>query len=92
MPDGISEQERVFLDRARSLEPDILAARAEMDRDRCFPAPLVQRLRDTEMFHLWLPRSIGGPQLHPVDFIAVVEELSRAASWRCRRHSPYAQG
>ena len=50
MPDEISEQGRVFLDRARSLEPDILAARAEMDRERCIPAPLVQRLRDAEMF------------------------------------------
>jgi len=77
MPDDVSEQGRVFLDRARFLEADILAARAEMDRDRCIPAPLVQRLRDAELFHLWLPRSIGGPQLHPIDLMAVIEELSR---------------
>ena len=41
------------------------------------PSPLVQRLRDAELFHLWLPRSIGGPQLHPIDLMAVIEELSR---------------
>lgn len=78
MTNAISEQGRVFLDRARSLEAEILGARVEMDRDRCIPVPLVQRLRDAEMFHLWLPRTIGGPQLHPVDLIAVIEELSRA--------------
>ncbi len=78
MTDAVSEQGRIFLDRARSLEAEILGARVEMDRDRCIPAPLVQRLRDAELFHLWLPRTIGGPQLHPVDLIAVIEELSRA--------------
>src|SRR5271169_893757 len=67
-----------FIARARALGPDILAHRGEIDTGRKIPPPLVERLREAQMFELWLPRALGGPELSPADFVAVIEELSRA--------------
>jgi len=66
------------LARARGLRPDILGQRAEIEAGRKLPASLVERMREAQMFELWLPSAFGGPELPPADFVAVIEELSRA--------------
>lgn len=63
---------------AVGLQPDILACRNEIDRDRGLPAALVEKLRSAGLFHLWLPKALGGPELHPVDFLRVIEALAYA--------------
>ncbi|MFO1028036.1 MAG: acyl-CoA dehydrogenase family protein [Acetobacteraceae bacterium] len=63
---------------ATALTPDILAVRDRMDHDRALPPPLVDKLRRAGLFHLWLPRVLGGPELHPADFLSVIEALSCA--------------
>ena len=67
-----------LLAKARSLRPDILAHRAEIEAGRRLPASLAERLREAQMFELWLPGAFGGPELSPADFVAVIEELARA--------------
>jgi indole-3-acetate monooxygenase len=68
----------VFVRAARELMPVIRAVRADIDRDRTLPAPLVKQLAETGFFSIWLARSLGGPELTTLDFLRIVEELSRA--------------
>jgi alkylation response protein AidB-like acyl-CoA dehydrogenase len=67
-----------FVAAARALAPTIRAQRAEIERDRSLPAPLVKQMVDAGLFSLWLARSLGGPELTTVDYFRVIEELSRA--------------
>ena len=67
-----------FLNAARDLAPTIRALRADIERDRSLPAPLVRRMADTGLFSLWLARSLGGPELTTLDYLRIIEELSRA--------------
>jgi indole-3-acetate monooxygenase len=67
-----------FVAAARALAPAIRAQRAEIERDRSLPAPLVKQMADAGLFSLWLARSLGGPELTTVDYFRVIEELSRA--------------
>jgi indole-3-acetate monooxygenase len=69
---------------ARNLAPGILATRDEIESERRLPDSLIEKMRGQGFFELWLPEAFGGPALHPVDFVAVVEELSAAdgsAGW-----------
>lgn len=68
----------VLLQAARRLAPDIIATRDTIDRERRLPASLVDRLRDEGLFHLWLPSALGGPELHPAQYIAIIEALATA--------------
>ena len=67
-----------FVRAARALAPAIRELRADIERDRSLPAPLVKRMAETGFFSLWLARALGGPELNTVDYLRVIEELSRA--------------
>jgi indole-3-acetate monooxygenase len=67
-----------FVQAARALAPTIRELRADIERDRSLPAPLVKRMAETGFFSLWLARALGGPELNTVDYLRVIEELSRA--------------
>lgn len=67
-----------LLERACALAPAIRAARADIDRDRALPPSLIAALRERELFHLWLPRALGGAELHPKEFVGVIESLAAA--------------
>src|ERR1700733_7868962 len=67
-----------FLKAARELTPTIRAMRADIDRQRSLPEPLAKQMADIGFFSIWLARSLGGPELSTLDFLRIVEELSRA--------------
>ncbi len=67
-----------FLQAARELTPTIRAMRADIDRQRSLPAPLVKQMADTGFFSIWLAHSLGGPELSTLDFLRLIEELARA--------------
>jgi alkylation response protein AidB-like acyl-CoA dehydrogenase len=67
-----------LLHAAHDLAPEIVAVRDEIERTRGLPAPLVARLRAAGLFQLWLPRALGGPELHPVEYLSVIEALAVA--------------
>jgi alkylation response protein AidB-like acyl-CoA dehydrogenase len=71
-------QGQTLLRAATDLQPDILAVRDAIDRDRALPPRLVETLRSAGLFHLWLPKAIGGPELHPAEFLPVIEALAHA--------------
>jgi alkylation response protein AidB-like acyl-CoA dehydrogenase len=62
---------------ARELAPTIDAVRQAIERQRELPASLVDAMGAAGMFSLWLPTSLGGSELNVVDYVRVIEELSR---------------
>ena len=66
------------LELARDLAPKIRAAADEIDAERELPRPLFEALADAGLFHLALPRSVGGREIDLPSYIEVIEELGRA--------------
>ncbi|MGI8557258.1 MAG: acyl-CoA dehydrogenase family protein [Solirubrobacteraceae bacterium] len=42
------------------------------------PAPLVSALRDSQLARAWVPRELGGAEMHPRDAVAALEDLACA--------------
>ncbi len=63
---------------AKRLVPQVLAAREECERLRHVPAPMVEALAEAGLLQMFLPRSMGGPELPPLVVFRVIEEISRA--------------
>ncbi len=73
-----------LLTAARGLEPLVRAARDSFDRDRCLPAPLVDAMHAAGLLGAWLPRTLGGPEMEPLDMLPAIEDLARqdgSAGW-----------
>src|SRR6266567_7648138 len=56
--------------------PLIEAARNDCDSSRRLPQAVFEAMADTGLFRLWLPRTLGGPELSPFEFMQVVEAAS----------------
>src|SRR5271155_1180796 len=67
-----------LLDAADKLVPTIEAMRGGIERDRRLPEALVDNLRHAGLFHLWVARSFGGPELSLTEFARVIERLAQA--------------
>jgi len=63
--------------RARELGTEIAAAADEIERTQRIPEPLLERLHDSRLFRMLLPRSVGGDETEPAVYVAAVEELAR---------------
>jgi alkylation response protein AidB-like acyl-CoA dehydrogenase len=66
-----------YLAAARGLAPLVDALRERFDSDRGLPLALVEALDKTDLLRMWVPRALGGPELDPIGFLTVIEELSR---------------
>ncbi|WGS23266.1 acyl-CoA dehydrogenase family protein [Bradyrhizobium sp. ISRA463] len=58
------------------LAPLIAAERQHFDRDRRLPDAVFNALAEAGLFRLYLPRSLGGPEFSPLDFMTIVEAAS----------------
>jgi indole-3-acetate monooxygenase len=63
--------------RARELGGEIAAAGDQIERTRRIPDALLERLHDSRLFRMLLPRSAGGDETEPVVYVAAIEELAR---------------
>ncbi len=63
--------------RARDLKAAIAAASEAIEAARRLPVPLVARLHEARLFRMLLPRSAGGDQIDPVNYLSAIEELAR---------------
>jgi alkylation response protein AidB-like acyl-CoA dehydrogenase len=63
---------------AQTLAPRIAAAADQIEHDRAIPRDLVDALIDAGLFHMVLPRSLGGIELDLPTYVQVVEEVARA--------------
>ena len=62
---------------ARGLAPLVDSLRDRFDVDRTLPPVLVDAMHAAGLFRMWLPRDLGGPELDPLSFLTVIEELAR---------------
>jgi alkylation response protein AidB-like acyl-CoA dehydrogenase len=67
-----------YLSRARELAPELTAAADEIEQRRELPEPIVSALVERGLFGMLLPRSLGGAELLPADFVPVIEEIAKA--------------
>ena len=67
-----------FQQAADRLVPVILGERDNIEQRRELPSCLVETMRDTGLFSLWLPKALGGPELTPSDFVRIIEVIARA--------------
>ena len=63
---------------AHDLVPRILAARAEAEALRRVPSALAEELGAAGLLQMFLPRSMGGPELPPLTAFRAIEAVSRA--------------
>src|ERR1700710_2805844 len=66
------------------LAPTIELEKSAFDRDRQLPLHLVLAMREIGLFHLWLPRELGGPALNLQDTARVLEAVAQidgAPAW-----------
>jgi len=63
--------------RARALGPEIDGAADTIEATRRLPEPLLTHMHEARMFHLFLPRVLGGEEVHPAAYLDAVEEISR---------------
>lgn len=66
------------LEAARALAPLIRASADEIDAARELPRPLFNALADAGMFHLAVPRAIGGAEIDLPAYVQVIEEIAKA--------------
>src|SRR5919106_146506 len=81
------------LEAARKLVPMIRSAADEIDAQRELPRPLFEALADAGMFHLAVPRAIGGGEIDLPTYTQVIEELGKAdasTAWCINQGAIYA--
>jgi alkylation response protein AidB-like acyl-CoA dehydrogenase len=66
-----------YLVAARGLAPLVDTLRDRFDLDRGLPPVLVDAMHAAGLFRMWVPRELGGGELDPLSFLAVIEELAR---------------
>jgi indole-3-acetate monooxygenase len=67
-----------YLGKARRLAPALADAAAEIEQRRELPAGLRETLIEEGFYRLLLPRSLGGAELLPADYVPVIEEIAKA--------------
>src|SRR5215813_4307611 len=63
---------------AKNLAPLIRSARDEGERTRRVPPRVVDALAAAGLLQMFLPRSMGGPELAPLTVFRAIEEISKA--------------
>ena len=67
-----------LLEAARKLVPMIRSSADEIEAERELPRPLFEAMADAGLFHMALPRSLGGAELDLPTYAQVIEEIGRA--------------
>lgn len=84
-----SERPRL-IEAVRPLEQMILDAEATIENERRMPAEITDALYDSGMYLAFLPKELGGLDVHPLEWLEAVEELSRmngSVGWLCMLHT-----
>lgn len=63
---------------ARALAPVIGAAVPRIEAGRELPPDLVAALHEARLFRMLVPRSLGGEEISPLDYLETIEEIAKA--------------
>ena len=66
------------LEAARAIAPFVRRDAARMHEERELTPEIARALADARLFHMYLPRSLGGRELAPPEYLPVVEALGYA--------------
>jgi indole-3-acetate monooxygenase len=66
------------LEAGRALAPLIRASAEEIEAKRELPRPLFEAIADAGLFHLAIPRDVGGSEIEFPLYVQVLEELGKA--------------
>src|SRR6516165_7292349 len=66
-----------YLRRARELGPELETAAEDIERRRDLPEAIVESLIERGLFRLLLPSTLGGAELPPAAYVAVIEEVAK---------------
>src|SRR5713226_8437687 len=66
-----------YLDRALELRPMLAAAGDEIERGREVTPEIVRAMIERGIFKMLLPRSLGGAELDPLTYTAILESLAQ---------------
>ena len=80
--DALSSKELIAA--AKSIVPDIAANRDRIEAERQLPADLAAKMAEKQLFGLYVPKKLGGPETDPITAFRVVEEIAQAdgsAGW-----------
>jgi len=81
------------LEAARKLAPQIRASADEIDRQRELPRALFEAIADAGLFHVAVPRAIGGGEIDLPTYVQVIEEIGKAdasTAWVVNQGAIYA--
>src|SRR3954471_21980656 len=79
-----------YVARVREIAPDLAAASAQIDAERRLPEPIIDALIERGLLRMLLPRSLGGAELPPAEYVPVIEELAKidaSAAWCVNQNS-----
>jgi indole-3-acetate monooxygenase len=79
-----------YLARIHAIAPALAAAGDEIDRRRELPERIVDALIENGLFRLLLPRSLGGAELLPPQYVPIIEALARidaSTAWCVNQNS-----
>jgi alkylation response protein AidB-like acyl-CoA dehydrogenase len=79
-----------YLARVAALAPALKAAAAEIDERRELPAAIIDQLVEGGFFRLLLPRSLGGAELLPAEYVPIIEAVARidaSTAWCLNQNS-----
>jgi len=78
---------------ARELAPLIRASADEIDANRELPRALFNAIADAGLFHIAVPRAIGGGEIDFPTYVQVIEEIGKAdasTGWAVNQGATYA--
>lgn len=76
MDGGYVDRQGAILQAVRALAPLVAEHRAEFDRARRLPEPIVRALVASDLFRLWAPQAVGGAGLGARELVDIIEEAS----------------
>ena len=69
---------------AKKIAPEIVANRDRIEAERQLPADIAAKMAEKQLFGLYVPRELGGPETDPLTAFHVAEEIAQAdgsAGW-----------
>ena len=81
------------LQAARELAPLVRASADETDRNRELPRALFHAIADAGLFHVGVPRDIGGSEIDFPTYVQVIEEIGKAdasTGWAVNQGATFA--
>jgi len=79
-----------LLEEVRKLEPMFRDAESIIENERRVPDEITDALYENGMYRAFMPRELGGLEVHPLEWLDAVEEISRvngSIGWLCMLHS-----